>query len=59
MKRLLMMITHWTLQEIITKVLMGKVQLVIDQCMLIILEIKIKEPAVNHLVDLEEVKIRT
>jgi len=58
MRRLLTMITLWTLQEIITKVLTGKVQLVTDQCMLTTPAIKTVELVVNHLLDLnlEEVE---
>ena len=58
MRRLQMMITHWTSQEIITKVLTGKVQLVTDQCMLTTPAIKTVELVVNHQLDLnlEEVE---
>ena len=52
------MITLWTLQEIITKVLTGKVQLVTDQCMLTTPATKTVEPVANHQLDLnlEEVE---
>ena len=52
------MITHWTLQKIITKVSVGKVQLVIGRCMQTTLETN-KEPAASHLVDPEVDETKT
>jgi hypothetical protein len=52
-----MMITHWTLQEIIMKDSMVKVQLEIDQCMQTILATKTMEA--NLQLDQEELKTIT